>query len=392
MKTVVISYPDFFHGEAEAISAMLVDGTADRVHLRKPLSSEADMARLIAGIPVGLHQRLTLHDHFGLAEKFAVGGLHLNSRNPRPLPGWNGLLSCSLHSPDELRQLAPEFDYAFISPVYPSISKPGYRPDFTIEDLQPWLDSRIYALGGVTADRMPEIEAAGFGGVALLGAIWKAKVDMHSFRLQFISHGDSAQAQLAGMRAVLQGGCRWVQLRMKDAALEQVAAVGREAAALCRSYGATFIVDDHVELADELGADGVHLGRNDMPVEEARRILGPMKIIGATANEFADINKACMAGADYVGLGPYRFTTTKKNLSPVLGLDGYRLITEQCVRSGIRLPIVAIGGITAADLPLLASAGVQGVAASGAILRASDPVAECSEWIGQQEKFNTTKY
>ena len=121
------------------------------------------------------------------------------------------------------------------------------------------------------------------------------------------------------------------------------------------------------------GADGVHLGKNDMPVDEARKILGPDKIIGGTANTIDDIIRLHRQGADYIGCGPFRFTTTKKKLSPVLGLEGYRDIVLKMREKGIDLPIVAIGGITVDDIPAIMGTGVTGIALSGAILNAEDP-------------------
>ena len=194
--------------------------------------------------------------------------------------------------------------------------------------------------------------------------------------LQFITHHNDRYDYLTGTQAVLDGGCRWVQLRMKGTSDEEVLRTGREVAARCRACGATFILDDRVELADRLGADGVHLGKLDMPVAEARRILGPDRIIGATANTFDDIARAAAAGADYIGLGPFRFTQTKSNLSPILGLEGYRSLLTQCRRAGITLPVVAIGGITAADIADLCATGIGGIALSGALLTADNPVGE----------------
>lgn len=116
--------------------------------------------------------------------------------------------------------------------------------------------------------------------------------------LQFITHHTDRYDEIAGTRAVLEGGCRWVQLRMKDAPAEEVLRIGREIEKLCREYGAKFILDDHVELVRELNADGVHLGKLDMPVAEARRLLGPEYLIGATANTFEDIKRGAGQGAD----------------------------------------------------------------------------------------------
>ncbi len=116
--------------------------------------------------------------------------------------------------------------------------------------------------------------------------------------LQFITHCRGSHNEISGTRAVLEGGCRWVQLRMKDASESELLSVGRTVGELCRSFDAVFIVDDHVDLVEALGADGVHLGKNDMPVAEARKILGESKIIGATANTVADMLAAAEAGAD----------------------------------------------------------------------------------------------
>ncbi len=194
-------------------------------------------------------------------------------------------------------------------------------------------------------------------------------------KLQFITHFTERYDYLDGARMALEGGCRWIQLRMKDAPLDEVEAMALPVQTLCRRYGAIFVIDDHVELVKKIGADGVHLGKNDMPVDEARQILGSDFIIGGTANTFDDIRRLHQAGADYIGCGPFRFTETKKNLSPVLGLQGYRDIVRQMRQNGIDLPIVAIGGITLPDIPEILGTGVTGIALSGMILHAPDPVA-----------------
>lgn len=180
--------------------------------------------------------------------------------------------------------------------------------------------------------------------------------------LQFITHTSNR------LEDVLRGGCRWVQLRMKDASDEEFLAEGAKVGQLCREYGATFILDDRVALVESLGADGVHLGKNDMPPSDARKILGN-KIIGATANTPEDVDRALAEGADYLGIGPFRFTTTKKNLAPVLGIGGYRKIMSH----GIPVPVVAIGGILLDDLRELKTTGVTGVAVSGLILNSTNP-------------------
>lgn len=194
--------------------------------------------------------------------------------------------------------------------------------------------------------------------------------------LQFITHFTEKYSYYDSARMALEGGCRWIQLRMKDASPEEVEQEALRVQALCRTYHVTFIIDDHVELVKKLHADGVHLGKHDMPVAEARRLLGNGFIIGGTANTFDDVKMHYEAGADYIGCGPFRFTTTKKNLSPILGLEGYRRIVSQMKEAGINLPIVAIGGITREDIPAILQTGVTGVALSGTILRADNPTEE----------------
>ena len=200
-------------------------------------------------------------------------------------------------------------------------------------------------------------------------------------QIQFITHENSRFSYADSAEIALKGGCRWIQLRMKEASDAEFIAVAEKIAPMCREYGATFILDDRVHLVNICRADGVHLGRNDMPVADARNLLGEKMIIGGTANTIDDIERLWRDGADYIGCGPYRFTTTKKNLSPILGLDGYQYITNEMKQRGIQLPIVAIGGITAADIEPLLATGIDGIAVSGAILNALSPIDEMAEFI-----------
>ena len=199
--------------------------------------------------------------------------------------------------------------------------------------------------------------------------------------VQFITHYTEKYSYLDSVRIALEGGCRWIQLRMKEASPEEILPIAEKALAMCREYHATFIIDDHVELAKQIKADGIHLGKLDMPIAEARRILGKDFLIGGTANTFEDVLAHHQAGADYIGCGPFRFTTTKKNLSRVLGLEGYHRIVFQMNEAGIHLPIVAIGGITKEDIPPLMETGITGIALSGSILRAENPIEEMKEII-----------
>ncbi|MBO8473371.1 MAG: thiamine phosphate synthase [Bacteroidetes bacterium] len=204
-------------------------------------------------------------------------------------------------------------------------------------------------------------------------------------KVQFISHHTEKYSYADSVRLALKGGCKWIQLRMKDASEDEILETASQVRKMCDRYEAVFILDDHVRLVEKTGADGVHLGKNDMPVDEARRLLGNGKIIGGTANTLDDIIMHCSRGADYIGCGPFRFTTTKKNLAPVLGLEGYKEIMEGLGKAGIKIPVAAIGGITVEDIPAIMATGINGIAISGSVLKADDPVEEMKKTI------NTTR-
>ena len=203
--------------------------------------------------------------------------------------------------------------------------------------------------------------------------------------IQFITHETGSIGYVEGARMALEGGCKWIQLRMKDASDDEVRKAAAEIQPMCKEHEAVFLLDDRVKLAKELHADGVHLGKNDMPIDEARRILGEEYIIGGTANTFEDIQRIAAQGADYIGCGPFRFTTTKKNLAPVLGIEGYRDIIAKMRNAGINIPMVAIGGITPDDIDEILATGVQGIAVSGTVLNADDPVAMMKSLLLQND-------
>ncbi len=192
--------------------------------------------------------------------------------------------------------------------------------------------------------------------------------------LQFITHPSDKYSIPEEVQMVLEGGCKWVQLRMKDASDEEFRQVAQEIIPLCQENNAFLIFDDRVELAMEMSVHGVHLGKHDMSPLQARELMGAEAVIGCTANTAADIMAFKGWDVDYVGLGPFRYTTTKANLSPVIGVEGYKKIVDEVRGADMLLPIVAIGGITLEDIPSIMSTGVNGVAMSGAIINADNPV------------------
>lgn len=192
--------------------------------------------------------------------------------------------------------------------------------------------------------------------------------------LMFITHPSERYTIAEEVQMALEGGCRWIQLRLKDATDEEFRETAVEVIPLCKEAEAILVFDDRVDMAREMGVHGVHLGKEDMPPREARELMGPEAIIGVTANTAADILRMRGIDVDYVGLGPFRHTTTKARLAPILGLEGYSKIVAEVASTGMELPIVAIGGITEDDIIPLLKTGVSGIAVSGSIINADDPV------------------
>lgn len=206
---------------------------------------------------------------------------------------------------------------------------------------------------------------------------------LNNYRLQFITHYSKDYSYIDSVHMALEGGCRWVQLRMKDSdeiLFEKTAIVVQQ---MCKEYGANFIIDDNVALAKKIEADGVHLGKNDMPITEARKLLGDGFIIGSTVNSFEDILYILKSGItpDYFGCGPFRYTLTKKNIAPILGYEGYLNINHKMFDNNIQIPLIAIGGIRKKDIPQLLKSGVSGIALSSSILNASNPINEMQKIV-----------
>ena len=196
MKLIVITRPDIFSGEAEAVTTLFRNGL-QTLHLRKPQAKEQEVEEWIHNIPLSYHSRIVLHDHFRLAGVFQLQGIHLNSRHPQKPVGYHGQTSRSCHTLEEVERYKQECDYVFLSPIYNSISKPGYDSAFSHEDLCQardcqLIDDRVIALGGIDHTRIEEIRSLGFGGVAVLGDVWKQSSESflpHFHRLWRQTHG-----------------------------------------------------------------------------------------------------------------------------------------------------------------------------------------------------------
>ncbi|ANQ50159.1 thiamine phosphate synthase [Flammeovirga sp. MY04] len=198
-------------------------------------------------------------------------------------------------------------------------------------------------------------------------------------KLHYISTEKKDKNHLQHIKEACEAGCRWIQLRAKEVTEEEYIALGIEAKKITDQYNAVLLINDKPEVAKAIGADGVHVGKEDISPATAREILGENKIVGGTANTIEDIQRLYDFGVDYIGLGPFRFTQTKKKLSPILGLDGYQSLLDECKNRGIDTPIIAIGGIETADVKSILSTGIYGVAVSGLIANATQPEKVVSE-------------
>jgi thiamine-phosphate pyrophosphorylase len=169
--------------------------------------------------------------------------------------------------------------------------------------------------------------------------------------------------------AALAGGAPTLQVRVKDGTDRERCAIVAAVAERCRAAGAQCIVDDRADFAVAAGAEGVHVGATDLPVDAVRRIVGPDLIVGGTVRDPAAARRAVELGADYLGVGPTYATSSKDGLPAPLGPSGVA-----AVAAAVDVPVVAIAGITVERVPEVLAAGAWGVAVIGAVSRAVDPV------------------
>jgi len=192
---------------------------------------------------------------------------------------------------------------------------------------------------------------------------------------------DTGRDPLDLARAMLAGGARLLQLRLKSTGTGALLAVAERMRELTAAAGATFIVNDRADVARACGADGVHLGQDDLPVDAARAVLGAGAIIGFSTHSETQLAAARARGADYLAFGPIYATTSKSNADPVLGCE--RVRAARAITTG---PLVAIGGITAATAPAVLGAGADAVAVIAALVRAPDVERATAELLARIER------
>lgn len=169
------------------------------------------------------------------------------------------------------------------------------------------------------------------------------------------------------MEEAILGGADMVQLREKKKSKRELLNMARELKALCARYDVPLIINDHVDLVLAVDADGVHLGQDDLPLEEARKILGPNKIIGISTHKLEEAKRAQEGGADYIGVGPIFPTNTKEDVVPPVGLEYIRQVVEE-----ISIPFVAIGGIKLHNVDQVLAAGAKRICVVSGIVGAEN--------------------
>ena len=176
MKLILVTSPTYFVEEDKIITSLFEEGL-DILHLRKPDTAPMYAERLLTLIPEQYHKRIVVHGHFYLKEEFRLKGIHLNHRNPTAPDHYKGHLSCSCHSLEEVKECKRSFDYVFMSPVFDCISKQNYHAQYTPEEIRKAhkagiIDKKVIALGGIDIVNIAEVKNFGFGGAAVLGALW----------------------------------------------------------------------------------------------------------------------------------------------------------------------------------------------------------------------------
>ncbi|AUP77546.1 thiamine phosphate synthase [Flavivirga eckloniae] len=197
-------------------------------------------------------------------------------------------------------------------------------------------------------------------------------------KLHYISQGHTAKEHLENIQRACTSGAELVQLRLKNTSEKKILKAAEEAREITSHYQTRLIINDHYKIAKKVKADGVHLGKNDTCPTTARKDLDPWQIIGGTANTLEDCEKLIEKKVNYIGMGPFRFTTTKNNLSPILGTNGYLTILETLQTD---TPIIAIGGITLKDVPELLKTGIHGIAASGEITKNFNTISQFNKLL-----------
>lgn len=361
----------------------------DCIQLReKQLScrEQFELARELRSLTMEYGVRLLINEHADIALAVNADGIHLPEEAAilkTPL-----LIGKSVHSIESARQAQQQgAAYILFGPVFEPLSKKINQPPQGLEKFQQIVKNvqiPVIAVGGITPANVHLLKKSGASGIAGISSFLHAPdiaANIASFKAQFIQNGRIAKpATVQGLYVLLssfeiafkaiQGGADAIQFRHKGTYTFEKLETARKIRSLCRSANIPFIVNDRCDIALELEADGIHLGQDDMPISMARKLLGPKKIIGATASTVEQALTAEAQGADYVCMGHIYPTSSKAKDYPPLGLGILKKTKEQ-----LKIPLLAIGGISIQNALTVILQGVQGIGVISAIEHSSDPIA-----------------
>lgn len=185
-------------------------------------------------------------------------------------------------------------------------------------------------------------------------------------KLHYISQGNTPEEHLNNIQGACTAGVDWVQLRLKNLDPKTILETAKKAREITGHFQTRLIINDYYKVAKEVNADGVHLGKKDACPKKVKEYLGKYYSVGGTANTLEDCKTLLEKKVDYIGLGPFKFTETKKKLSPVLGAVGYQVLVDELKTD---IPIIAVGGIELSDVADIMNTGIFGIAVSGAITK-----------------------
>lgn len=220
-----------------------------------------------------------------------------------------------------------------------------------------------------------------------MGRELRKELALRTGRLMFITHPNSQNSLQEQLEGYVNGGGRLVQIRLKGVAKEELSRVVTRVVGVMDELGGSVIVNDNWEVARATGAWGVHIGQKDGDPYKVRKAVGESMALGVTVNTAEQLLALKDAPIDYVGLGPLRFTRTKENLASILGIEGIRNVVTKAREAGVTHPIFVIGGVENIDVRPLLALGVHGVAVSGSIASASDPVFATQKFLESIEKI-----
>ncbi|MEJ6980955.1 thiamine phosphate synthase [Pedobacter sp. P351] len=199
-------------------------------------------------------------------------------------------------------------------------------------------------------------------------------------KLHYLTQDLDGRSHIEQAQIACEAGCKWVQYRCFSKNDDELLNDLHQIAAICDDWGATLIVTDHAHLLDQADIQGVHIEDMEADFTTFREQIGSEKTLGASANTFEDIQRIAASGVvDYIGCGPFSLTDTKPNEYAILGIEGYKSLSDKIRGAGIEIPVLAVGGVRIEDVDAVMKTGVYGVAISAAVNKSDNPVSAFKE-------------